>query len=88
MRLLHGLASDWRKESSCALAIGIILAESTWVLNYWPGRSTVGGALLLLIFYVSIGLTQRSLEGRLTRSALLEYGAVGVLGAGLLLRMG
>lgn len=98
LRLLHGAASDpspyragrtgLRRGSLCALTIGLTLGEATWALNYWPGRSIVGGVLLLLIFYVFIGLARRGLEGRLTRSALLEYGVVTLLGLGLLIRFG
>lgn len=88
MRLLHGVASDWRKEGTCALAIGLTLGEATWALNYWPWRSIVGGVLLPLLFYVLIGLARRGLQGRLTRSALLEYGIVALLGLGLLIRFG
>lgn len=88
MRLLHSTLSDRRGGSMCALAIGLILGEATWALNYWPGHSTVGGVLLLVVFYVFIGLARRSLESRLTRSALLEYGVVALLSLGLLIRFG
>jgi hypothetical protein len=86
MRLLSDLASDWRTGGTYALVIGLILGQATWALNYWPGRSIVGGVLLFLIFYVFIGLSRRGLEDRLTSSALLEYGAVTLLGLGLLIR--
>ena len=86
MRLLRDPASDWRRGGICALVIGLILGEATWALNYWPGRSIVGGVLLFLVFYVFIGLARRGLEDRLTLSALLEYGIVALLGLGLLVR--
>ena len=88
MRLLHGTASDWRSGTACALVIGLILGEATWALNYWPGHSFVGGLLLFLLFYASIGLARRGLQDRLTRSVLLEYGIVTLLGLGLLIRLG
>jgi len=88
MRLLHGVASDWRKENACALAIGLTLGQATWAVNYWPWPSTVGGVLLSLLFYVFVGLARRSLQSRLTRWALLEYGVVTLLGLGLLIRFG
>ena len=88
MRLLQGPASDWRRGSMYALAIGLALAEATWALNYWPGRSIMGGVLLFLLFYAFIGLARRGQEGRLSRSALLEYGVVTLLGLGLLIRFG
>jgi hypothetical protein len=62
--------------------IGLILAEATWALNYWPATFLVGGALLLLIFYIVSGVLQHYLEGTLSRQVFLEYG---VLGSGLML---
>ena len=88
LRLLHGVASDWRREDICALVIGLTLGEATWALNYWPCPSIVGGVLLSLLFYLFIGLARRGLGGQLTRSALLEYGVVVLLGLGLLIRFG
>lgn len=88
LRLLRDPTSDWRGEGICALVVGLILGEATWALNYWPGRSTVGGVLLFLIFYVFIGLARQGLRDQLTSSALLEYGIVALLGLGLLLRFG
>jgi hypothetical protein len=88
LRLFHDLSSDWRKEGAHALATGLALAQATWALNYWPGRSIVGGVLLLLIFYVLVGLGRRSLDGSLTKTAMLEYGIVAVLGVGILVRFG
>ncbi|MBK9945222.1 MAG: hypothetical protein IPP13_26815 [Kouleothrix sp.] len=61
--------------------IGIILAEATWALNYWAASFLLGGALLLVIFYVAIGLVQNHLEGTLSRRVFWEYG---LLGGGLL----
>lgn len=87
-RLLRDLASDWRRVGVYALVIGLVLGEATWALNYWPGPSIVGGLLLFLIFYVFVGLSRRGLEDRLGPSDLLEYGAVSLLGLGLLLRFG
>jgi hypothetical protein len=40
----------------------------------------VGGALLLLGFYVLVGLLQCIRDGSLTRNTVLEYGVVGVVG--------
>lgn len=88
LRLLHGLTADRRKEGVSALAIGLILGESTWALNYWPNRGIVGSVLLLLIFYVIIGLARRSLEDRLTKSVMVEYAVVATLGLAFLLRFG
>jgi hypothetical protein len=61
--------------------VGLTLAEATWALNYWAASFLLGGALLLVIFYVGIGLVQNHLEGTLSRRIFWEYG---LLGGGLL----
>lgn len=61
--------------------VGITLAEATWALNYWAASFLLGGALLLVIFYVALGLVQNHLEGTLSRRIFWEYG---LLGGGLL----
>jgi len=69
-------ALRWRM---AALA-GLVVAETTWALNYWPVSGLVGGAMLLLAFYVFTGLVAAIQEGTLERRMLLEYGAVSILG--------
>jgi hypothetical protein len=61
--------------------VGLALAEATWALNYWAASFLLGGALLLVIFYVATGLIQNHLEGTLSRRVFWEYG---LLGSGLL----
>ncbi len=63
-----------------AALAGLVVAETTWALNYWPVSGLVGGALLLLTFYVFTGLLVAIREGGLERRLLLEYGAVGMAG--------
>jgi hypothetical protein len=65
-----------------AAMVGLTLAEATWALNYWAAPFLLGGALLLVIFYVTAGLLQHHLEGSLSRRVFWEYG---VLGGALLL---
>lgn len=60
---------------------GVLCAELTWGLNYWAALTTlVGGACLLLAFYVTYGLISSYVDHRLTRGTFLEYGGVGLLG--------
>jgi hypothetical protein len=61
--------------------VGLTLAEATWALNYWAASFLLGGALLLVIFYVALGLLQNHLEGTLSKRIFWEYG---LLGGGLL----
>lgn len=54
--------------------VGLVLGEVTWALNYWLLPGLTGGLLLLLIFYLMVGIAQQGLQGRLTRRVLLEFG--------------
>jgi hypothetical protein len=60
--------------------IGMALGEVTWALNYWVVRELVGGAVLLLVFYVIVGLIEIVLRAQLTRRLLAEYLGVGIVG--------
>ncbi|MFO7171144.1 MAG: hypothetical protein DIU80_024205, partial [Chloroflexota bacterium] len=74
---------QWSSQRSLLLLacmVGLTLAEATWALNYWAAPFLMGGALLLVIFYVTTGLLQNHLEGSLTRRVIVEYA---LLGAGL-----
>lgn len=57
-----------------SVIVGLILGQVTWALNY---MSTVpdltGGLLLLLIFYLTVGLAQQGLQERITRRVLWEF---------------
>ena len=75
----EGRAIDRKLVVMAALG-ALMIAEVTWVLGYWPARGPVGGALLLLSFYVVVGLLQGIRDGSFGRSMLLEYGAVGAAG--------
>lgn len=71
-----GRGPDWRLPLVAALAV----AETTWALNYWPVSGLIGGAVLLLTFYVLVGLLVALREGGLDRRVLAEYGTVAVAG--------
>ena len=60
-----------------ASMVGLTLAEATWALNYWAAPFLLGGAMLLVIFYVATGLLQNHLESTLSRRIFWEYGVVG-----------
>ncbi|MBI1297390.1 hypothetical protein GC175_20815 [bacterium] len=64
---------------SYAAIVGLILGQVTWALNYWPLPGLTGGLLLLLIFYLTVGLAQQGLEGHLSRRVILEFAFFGIL---------
>jgi uncharacterized membrane protein YjjB (DUF3815 family) len=74
--LLHWIRSRSRLALMCGM-VGLMLAEATWALNYWSTSFLLGGALLLVIFYVVVGLLQNHLEQRLTPRVIWEYGILG-----------
>ncbi len=60
--------------------IGLSMGQITWALNYWRVSTLQAGLLLLLIFYILVGLAQQQLFGSLSRRALWEFGAIAVVG--------
>jgi intracellular septation protein A len=64
-----------------SMAGGLIAGELTWGLNYWAALSTlVGGAFLLVVFYVIHGIASHYVNHTLTRQVFVEFGLVGALG--------
>jgi hypothetical protein len=55
-----------------AAIISLSMGQITWALNYWRVGALTAGLLLLLIFYVLVGLAQQQLLGK------LSVGPVGV----------
>lgn len=62
-----------------ALTVGVVLGESLWALNYWAAPFLLGGAMLLVIFYIVCGLLQHHLQQSLTRQVMVEYAAIGTI---------
>ncbi len=60
-----------------SIASGLVIAEVMWGLNYWAALTTlVGGAFLLVAFYVLAGLLTHYVDRSLTRGAILELASV------------
>jgi len=78
--LLRGAGALRHRTLLYAVLIGLSLGEVTWALNYWVVRELVGGAVLLLIYYVIVGLIEILLRAELTRRLLAEYLGVGIVG--------
>lgn len=67
---------SWRLSAVVAL----VIAQGTWAISFWPVSGLIGGALLLLAFYVLTGLLSAAQEGGVDRRVLMEYGTVGAIG--------
>lgn len=73
-----------RRSALYALVIGLLCAEAVWAVAYWRLSTATAAGLLLVVFYVGVGLAGQMLAGRLTRRAWLEYGLVGLAAVALL----
>jgi Protein of unknown function (DUF5656) len=69
-----------------ALAGGLAAGELAWGLNYWAALSTlIGGAFLLVVFYILHGLASNYVDRKLSRQVILEYSAVGAIAVAVVL---
>lgn len=80
LAMLRGAGAARQRTILYAALIGMALGEVTWALNYWVVRELVGGAVLLLVFYVIVGLIEIVLRAALSRRLLAEYLGVGIVG--------
>jgi hypothetical protein len=68
-----------------AAAVGMVLGEASWAMNYWKLSAWSGGMLLMLVFYVMTGIASQHLQGKLSRQVLSEFLVVAVVGIAVLL---
>jgi len=68
-----------------AAAVGLVLGEASWAMNYWQVSAWSGGMLLMLIFYVMTGIASQHLQGKLSRQVLFEFVVVAVVGMAVLM---
>jgi hypothetical protein len=63
-----------------SLVAALLVGELTWALNYWAALTTlVGGAFLLVTFYIIFGILSHYVDRTLTRRLMLEFGVVGAV---------
>lgn len=85
LELLRGTGARVRYVTLYAVIVAVIVAEVAAVIPL-TGLSTISsGLLLLLLFYLLVGLSWQSLMDRLTRRVALEFGAVALVGLALIL---
>jgi hypothetical protein len=80
LALLRGAGASRQRTILYAVLIGMALGEVTWALSYWVVKELVGGAVLLLLYYVLVGLIEIVLRAELSRRLLAEYIGVGIVG--------
>lgn len=77
--LLSAADVPLRRMLPLAGIVGLIVGESTWVVNYWQISAWAGGLFLLLIFYVTVNVAHQYLLERLGASILAEFAVVTVI---------
>jgi hypothetical protein len=85
IELLRGAESAARSATlrqvlTYGLLCGLVLGEATWALNYWQLPSLTAGFLMLLMFYLLVGLAQQGIAGAWRRIVVLEFLAIGAVG--------
>lgn len=68
------------RASLYAALAGLVCAEVIWALNYWRVPSSSAALMATIPFYISVGVAQQHLAGRLTRRVWIEFAIVGGLG--------
>jgi hypothetical protein len=86
--LFNTTEAGLKRTSLYGLITGLMLGESAWALNYWRMSTLAGGMVLLLVFYVVVGIVQQILLERLTRRTLVEFAIVAAFAFALILRLG
>jgi hypothetical protein len=86
LRLLSLDRPPDRKTALYSVVAGLAMAEILWPLNYWILNLTSGGLVLLLAFYVVVGIMRQLIAGQFSQAMVVEYGAVSL--AGLLVVFG
>jgi hypothetical protein len=74
-----------RRAGLYAAIVGLICAETIWAISYWRVTSSGATLLVMLPFYLGVGLSQQHLTGHLTRRVWIEYGIVGLVALSLAL---
>ena len=68
-----------------ALIVGVVVAQVTWALLLTGLSSLSTSLLLLLLFYLLVGLAWQTLLDRLSRRVAFEFAAVGLAGLVIIL---
>ncbi|MFO7635294.1 MAG: hypothetical protein R6W76_22300 [Caldilinea sp.] len=89
VELLRTSTNVTRRVLMYSAVVGLLLGEMTWALNYWPLLpGLTGGLLLLLSFYLAVGIALQGLQGRLTKRVMVEFGAFAVVAVILIVLFG
>lgn len=69
-----------------SIAVGVVMAQADWAINYWDTSVFIAAPAQLFIFYALVGLSSQYLIDRLNRRVLIEFAIVILIALLLLLR--
>jgi hypothetical protein len=75
----HTLENALRSNLEWVLLLTICIAETSFVLWFWPTTPTLIGLFLTGLFYILVGISQVWLDKRLFKSVMWEYAWVVVI---------
>lgn len=84
--LLWASGARLSRVAMLAGAIGLVMAQGSWAINYWRTDVFTAAISQLLVFYALVGLVSQYLLDRLTRRVLLEFVVVMAVALVLMLR--
>lgn len=80
LELLRGTQLGGRRVGTYAAIVAVVITEVAVLLPFIGLSSLSSGLLMLLLFYLLVGLSWQSLLRRLSRRVVLEFALVGVAG--------
>lgn len=87
LELLRGTEGNPRSVALYAFVVGFVVAQVAWALLLTGLEPLSTSLLLLLLFYLLVGLAWQTLVGRLTRRVVWEFAVVGLGGLAIVLAL-
>jgi hypothetical protein len=84
--ILGGERESLRQGTVYASVIGLLMGQMTWALNYWRASALTVGVLLMMIFYVLVGIAREHMRATLSSRVLVEFLGVAALGVWIAIR--
>lgn len=60
-------------------ALTVLFTQFTWVLSFWPVKTSIKALLLTTIFYSVTGLAQQFLVERMYKKTVIEFASVSII---------
>ncbi len=79
LQLTEGADMQIDRRVLYAIVGGLVMAEATWVLNYWPATGWLGGGVLLTLFHLIAGIVLARVERTLSWRTVVEFGATALV---------